>query len=54
MLGMLGSRLTALVMRGFEHSLIDIPQVTYFVPLIAAMAGNIGFNHHPLLFGVLP
>ena len=54
MLGMLGGSLTALVMRGFEHSLIDIPQVTYFVPLIAAMAGKIGFNHHSLLFGVLP
>ena len=44
MLGMLGGSLTALVMRGFEHSLIDIPQVTYFVPLIAAMAGNIGIQ----------
>ena len=41
-LGMLGGSFTALVMRGFEHSLIDIPQVTYFVPLIAAIAGNIG------------
>ena len=44
MLGMLGGSLTALVMRGFERSLIDIPQVTYFVPLIAAMAGNIGIQ----------
>ncbi len=52
MLGTPGGSLTALVMRGFEHSLINIPQVTYFVPLIAAMAGNIGFNHYPLLFGV--
>ena len=44
MLGILGGSLTALVMRGFEHSLIDIPQVTYFVPLIAAMAGSIGIQ----------
>ena len=41
---MLGGSLTALVMRWFEHSLIDIPQVTYFVPLIAARAGNIGIQ----------
>jgi magnesium transporter len=44
MLGMLGGGLTALVMRSFEYSLIDIPQVTYFIPLIAAMAGNIGIQ----------
>ena len=35
-------QLHRLVMRGFEHSLIDMPQVTYFVPLIAAIARNIG------------
>ena len=52
MLGMLGGSLTALVMRGFEHSLIDIPQVTYFVLLVAAMARNIGIQSSSVVQGL--
>jgi magnesium transporter len=44
MLGMLKGSLTTLVMRRFEHSLVDIPQVTCFVTLIAAMADDIGIQ----------
>lgn len=44
LLGMVGGSMTAMVMRGFEHSLVDLPQATYFVPLIAALAGNIGIQ----------
>ena len=52
MLGMLGASLTTLVMRGFEHSLIDIPQVTYFVLFVAAMARNIGIQSSSVVQGL--
>ena len=43
-LGLGGGLLVALLMNHFEGSLLALPQVTYFVPLIAALGGNIGIQ----------
>ncbi len=44
LLAMLGGGLAALVMNFYEESIKILPKVAYFVPLIAAMGGNIGIQ----------
>ena len=42
LIGLAGGILGAQVMGRFEHQIKTIPQMAYFIPLIAAMAGNVG------------
>ena len=42
MIGLLGGIMGAKVLGVFEESLKQIPAVAFFIPLIAAMAGNVG------------
>lgn len=44
LVGIGGGFLTALVMSTYEPSLAVIPQVTYFIPLIAALGGSVGIQ----------
>jgi len=44
LLGLGGGFLTAIVMSNFEGALSKLPQVTYFIPLVAAIGGNIGIQ----------
>ena len=41
-LGLVGGFAAASIMGGFEDALIKFPELFYFTPLIAAMAGNVG------------
>lgn len=41
-IGLLGGIMGALVLGSHEESLKKIPEVAFFIPLIAAMAGNVG------------
>ncbi len=41
-LGLLGGLAAASIMGGFEDALHSFPELFYFTPLIAAMAGNVG------------
>lgn len=43
-LALAGGILAALVMSNYEQNLSHLPQVTYFIPLIAALGGNIGIQ----------
>ena len=40
-LGLVGGFAAASIMGGFEDALIKFPELFYFTPLIAAMAGNV-------------
>ena len=42
MLGLVGGFAAASIMGGFEDALTQYPELFYFTPLIAAMAGNVG------------
>lgn len=42
MIGLVGGILGAQVMGQFEEQISNIPKMAYFIPLIAAMAGNVG------------
>ncbi len=42
LVGMLGGITSALVLRTHEASLAQVTQLAFFIPLIAAMAGNVG------------
>ncbi|MDG1253542.1 MAG: magnesium transporter [Schleiferiaceae bacterium] len=42
LVGLLGGVLTSTVIAGNESQLILIPQIAFFMPLIAAMGGNVG------------
>ena len=44
LIGLFGGFLTAIVMSLYENSLISIPDVTYFIPLVAALGGSIGIQ----------
>ncbi len=44
LVGLFGGFLTALVMSLYENALISIPDVTYFIPLVAALGGSIGIQ----------
>lgn len=41
-LGLVGGMAAASIMGGFEDALVNFPELFYFTPLIAAMAGNVG------------
>ena len=41
-LGLVGGFAAASIMGGFEDALVRFPELFYFTPLIAAMAGNVG------------
>ena len=41
-LGLVGGFAAASIMGGFEEALVKFPELFYFTPLIAAMAGNVG------------
>ena len=43
-LGLLGGFLTAIVMNSYENAILRIPEVAYFIPLIAAIGGSIGIQ----------
>ena len=42
LIGLLGGILGALVISNYEHDLSVIPAMAFFIPLIAAMGGNVG------------
>lgn len=42
LIGLLGGIISALVLGHHEHSLARVTQLAFFIPLIAAMAGNVG------------
>ena len=42
LIGLLGGILSATVLRTHEHALTKVTQLAFFIPLIAAMAGNVG------------
>ena len=44
LVGLLGGFLTAIVMSLYENALISLPDVTYFIPLVAALGGSIGIQ----------
>jgi len=44
LLGLLGGFLTAIVMNTYENAILQIPEVAYFIPLIAAISGSIGIQ----------
>ena len=44
LIGLLGGFLTAIVMSLYENALISLPDVTYFIPLVAALGGSIGIQ----------
>ena len=48
-LGLIGGALAAVVMRGYENSLARLPQVAYFIPVIAALGGNIAIQSSSLV-----
>ena len=44
LIGLLGGFLTAILMSLYENALISLPDVTYFIPLVAALGGSIGIQ----------
>jgi magnesium transporter len=48
-LGLAGGALAAWVMRGFESSLAALPQIAYFIPVVAALGGNIAIQSSSLV-----
>ena len=44
LIGLFGGFLTAIVMSLYESALISLPDVTYFIPLVAALGGSIGIQ----------
>ena len=44
LVGLFGGFLTAIVMSLYENALITLPDVTYFIPLVAALGGSIGIQ----------
>ena len=44
LVGLFGGFLTAIVMSLYENALISLPDVTYFIPLVAAIGGSIGIQ----------
>ncbi len=49
LLGLGGGFLAAFVMRGYEESLASLPEAAYFIPLIAALGGNIAIQSSSLV-----
>ena len=44
LVGLFGGFLTAIVMSLYKNALISLPDVTYFIPLVAALGGSIGIQ----------
>jgi len=44
LVGLFGGFLTAIMMSFYENAFISIPDVTYFIPLVAALGGSIGIQ----------
>jgi len=44
LVGLFGGFLTAIIMSLYESALISLPDVTYFIPLVAALGGSIGIQ----------
>ena len=44
LVGLFGGFLTAIMMSLYESALISLPDVTYFIPLVAALGGSIGIQ----------
>ncbi|MDP6210025.1 MAG: magnesium transporter [SAR324 cluster bacterium] len=44
LVGLFGGFLTAIVMSFYENALVSLPDVTYFIPLVAALGGSIGIQ----------
>lgn len=49
LLGLGGGVLAALVMRNYETAISDLPVVAYFIPLVAALGGNIAIQSSSLV-----
>ena len=49
LIGLLGGILGALVLGNFEESLKIYPEMAFFIPLIAAMAGNVGIQSSAII-----
>jgi len=48
-LGLIGGGLAAWVMSGYETSISQIPEVAYFIPVVAALGGNIAIQSSSLV-----
>ena len=48
-LGLVGGLAAASIMGGFEEALIQFPELFFFTPLIAAMAGNVGVQSSAII-----
>jgi len=48
-LGLFGGLAAASIMGGFEDALLSFPELFYFTPLIAAMAGNVGVQSSAII-----
>jgi len=48
-LGLFGGLAAASIMGGFEDALLTYPELFYFTPLIAAMAGNVGVQSSAII-----
>ncbi len=48
-IGLLGGILVAGVISGFEHDLRIYPEMAFFIPLIAAMGGNVGVQSSSII-----
>ncbi|MDP6430858.1 MAG: magnesium transporter [SAR324 cluster bacterium] len=44
LIGLFGGFLTAIVMSFYENAIISLPDVAYFIPLVAALGGSIGIQ----------
>jgi len=44
LVGLFGGFLTAILMSFYENAFVSIPDVTYFIPLVAALGGSIGIQ----------
>ncbi len=49
LLGLGGGMLAALVMRNYETAISELPVVAYFIPLVAALGGNIAIQSSSLV-----
>ena len=49
LLGLGGGGLAAWLMRGFESSLAALPQIAFFIPVVAALGGNIAIQSSSLV-----
>jgi len=48
-LGLIGGLAAASIMGGFEDALLNFPELFFFTPLIAAMAGNVGVQSSAII-----